>query len=319
MSAQGSALDTLRAVEPMLATTADRPVDGPEWVFEPKLDGIRLLAARDGDRVALVTRNGKDHSDRYPELLDELAAQPVGRFVVDGEVVAFDGGLTSFGRLQQRSGLRGDLARRNSVPVHLYLFDLLWLGAEDLRPAPLLERKDRLRTALEFGDALRYCTHSTGSGPELLAHACAAGWEGLMAKRVDRPYRGGRSTAWLKLKCVADQELVIGGFSDPKGGRSRFGSLLVGHHDDTGLRYAGRVGTGFDQRTLERVGDLLAAREQSECPFVDPPTERDLHWVRPDLVCQVGFTEWTSSGRLRHPRFLGLREDKPASEVRRDG
>jgi bifunctional non-homologous end joining protein LigD len=311
-------MDARLPVEPMLATTADRPVDGPDWVFEPKLDGIRLLATREGDRVQLLTRNGKDHSDRYPELVDALAAQPHDRFVVDGEVVAFDGNLTSFGRLQQRSGLRGELARRSGVAVHLYLFDLLLLGDEDLRPLPLLERKARLHAGFVFDDPVRYSTHSTGSGPELLAHACAAGWEGLMAKRVDRPYRAGRSSAWLKLKCVADQELVIGGFTDPKGSRSRFGSLLVGHYDDSGLRFAGRVGTGFDQRTLDHVGDLLAAREQSDCPFVEPPTGRDLHWVRPDLVCQVGFTEWTASGRLRHPRFLGLREDKPASEVRRE-
>lgn len=305
-------------VEPMLATTADHPVVGDQWVFEPKLDGIRLLAERRGDRVRLLTRNGKDHAERYPELVDVLGAQPLPDFVADGEVVAFDGNLTSFGRLQQRSGLRGDAARRSGVAVHLYLFDLLLAGGDDLRPAALVERKERLRTAIEFVDPLRYCTHSAGNGPELLEHACAAGWEGLMAKRADRPYRGGRSTAWLKLKCVASQELVVGGFTDPKGGRSRFGSLLVGHHDDEGLRFAGRVGTGFDQRTLDQLGDLLLAREQPDCPFVDPPSGRDLHWVRPDLVCQVGFTEWTSSGRLRHPRFLGLREDKPASQVRRE-
>ncbi len=311
-------MDEPLPVEPMLATTADSTVDGPEWVFEPKLDGIRLLAARDGGRVRLLTRNGKDHSERYPELVDALGSQPHDRFVADGEVVAFDGNLTSFQRLQGRSGKRGDAARHSAVAVHLYLFDLVHLDGVDLRPSSLLDRKERLRSSFAFTDPLRYCTHSTGKGPELLDHACAAGWEGLMAKRVDRPYRGGRSTAWLKLKCVADQELVIGGFTDPRGSRSRFGSLLVGHHDDEGLRFAGRVGTGFDQQTLDRLGDLLAAREQPESPFVDPPTGRDLHWVRPDLVCQVGFTEWTTSGRLRHPRFLGLRDDKAPSEVRRE-
>ena len=306
-------------VQPQLATLVEDPVEGEEWVFERKLDGVRLQVVRDGDEVRLFTRSEHDRSSTYPEVVDALAAQPSEQFVLDGEVVAFEGSVTSFSRLQQRSGLRDpDEALASGIAVTYYVFDILHLDGEDCRGRPLRERKQLVRDALCFDAPLRLCTHRNGAGPELLADACGRGWEGLIAKRADRPYRSGRSRDWLKLKCVAEQELVIGGFTEPHGSRTGIGALLLGYHGQDGLRYAGRVGTGFDEATLTRLSDELSRRERATSPFADAPDGPGTHWARPDLVCQVAFTEWTSGGRLRHPRYLGLREDKRAQDVVRE-
>jgi DNA ligase D-like protein (predicted ligase) len=206
------------------------------------------------------------------------------------------------------------------VPVFLYLFDLPRFAGEDLRDLPLRERKARLRRALRFGGPIRFNPHRRGEhGEELFREACSKGLEGVMAKRADSPYRGSRSRDWLKLKCHAEQELVIGGFTAPKGSRTEFGALLVGYYDDGKLRYAGKVGTGFDHATLASLGAEMRKREQDESPF-EPfkPIPPGTRWTRPELVAQIGFTEWTRDGRLRHPRYLGLRDDKPAREVVRE-
>ncbi|MFP4513725.1 MAG: non-homologous end-joining DNA ligase [Acidimicrobiales bacterium] len=304
---------------PMLATLVEDPVEGEEWVFERKLDGIRLMVVRDGPSLRLFTRNRLDHTDRYPDLHDVLIDQPSDQYVLDGEVVAFEGARTSFARLQRRSGRAGSGdAGTSPIAVKLYVFDLLHLDGEDRDRLPLRERKSMLRRAFDFTDPLRFCPHRNSVGPELLEQACEAGWEGLIAKRASSTYRSGRSRDWLKLKCVARQEMVIGGFTEPRGSRSRFGALLVGYHDNGRLVCAGRVGTGFDESMLAELGDLLDARERDDPPFDDPPDGREVHWVEPDLVCEIGFTEWTRDGRLRHPRFLGLREDKDAAEVVRE-
>lgn len=304
---------------PMLATLVDEVVQGQDWVFERKLDGIRLVVVRDGDRVRLVTRNRLDRTARYPELEEALAAQACDRFVADAEVVAFDGTTTSFSRLQQRSGLTGQEALDTGVAVRLYLFDLMHLDGDDLVDRPLRERKALLRRALEFHDPLRFCAHRNADGQAYLEEACRRGWEGLIAKRADSRYRTGRGRDWLKLKCVARQEVVIGGWTDPQGSRAGLGALLVGYHDDSGaLRYAGRVGTGFDEARLGELSALLGSRGRSTSPFSAAPEGSGVHWVTPDLVCEVGFTEWTGGGRLRHPRFLGLRDDKDPAEVVRE-
>jgi len=302
----------------MLATLVDEPVEGDDWIFERKLDGIRLLIVRDHSSLHLYTRNEIDHTDRYPELHDALIDQPCDRYVVDGEVVAFDGDRTSFARLQGRSGLSDpEKIEATGIAVKLYLFDLVHLDGEDRDEVALRDRKTLLRDAFDFDDPVRFCSHRNADGPAFLEQACRDGWEGLIAKRADSEYRSGRSRDWLKLKCTARQEFVIGGFTDPTGSRSRFGALLLGHHRDGELVFAGRVGTGFDEQTLEELGDELERRERSDSPFVDAPDD-DVHWVRPDLVCEVGFTEWTDDGKLRHPRYLGLREDKAAEDVVRE-
>lgn len=308
--------------EPELATlTRDRFSD-PAWMYERKLDGERCLAFRDGDQVRLMTRNRKMVSSTYPELVEALGAQQSGDFVVDGEVVAFENGQTRFAQLQQRMQQgrpSADLIR--SVPVQYYLFDVLWADGTDLRPQPQRERKERLHQLLDFADPLRFTEHRVGDGVEFYQEACRQGWEGLIAKRADAPYQAGRTKDWLKFKCENNQELVIGGFTDPQGTRTGLGALLLGYYDSDGqLVYAGKVGTGFNQQTLHLLHDELSAMVQDRSPFErgDLPRERGVHWTRPRLVAQIGFSEWTTDGRLRHPRFQGLRRDKSPAEVIRE-
>jgi bifunctional non-homologous end joining protein LigD len=308
--------------EPELATlTRDRFSD-PAWMYERKLDGERCLAFRDGDQVRLMTRNRKMVSSTYPELVEALGTQQSGDFVVDGEVVAFENGQTRFAQLQQRMQQgrpTADLIR--SVPVQYYLFDVLWADGTDLRPRPQRERKQRLHQLLDFADPLRFTEHRVGDGVEFYQEACRQGWEGLIAKRADAPYQAGRTKDWLKFKCENNQELVIGGFTDPQGTRTGLGALLLGYYDSDGqLVYAGKVGTGFNQQTLHLLHDELSAMVQDRSPFErgDLPRERGVHWTRPRLVAQIGFSEWTTDGRLRHPRFQGLRRDKSPAEVIRE-
>jgi bifunctional non-homologous end joining protein LigD len=301
-------------IEPMKAVLADKPFSDPNWIFERKLDGIRCLATRDGSGVQLVSRTGRRMNHEYPTIVEALEREPADDFIADGEIVAFENGITSFSRLQRRG--------RERVPVFLYLFDLPRLAGEDLSRLPLRERKARLRRALEFGGPVRFNPHRNGEhGEQLYREACEKGLEGVVAKRADSPYlSGGRSHDWLKLKCHAEQELVIGGYSAPKGSREEFGALLVGYYDGDGtLRYAGKVGTGFDHHTLRTLGQQMRKLEQDESPFERfKPIPPGTHWVRPELVAQIGFTEWTRDHRLRHPRFLGLRDDKPARDVVRE-
>jgi bifunctional non-homologous end joining protein LigD len=305
----------------MKAVLSDRPFSDPGWVFERKLDGVRCLASREGGSVRLVSRTGRNMNGSYPELVEALERERCDDFVADGEVVAFEGAITSFARLQGRMQLSDpQAARRTGISVYLYVFDLLRLDGEDLRSLPLRERKARLRRALSFHGPVRFTPHRNERGEELFREACRKGLEGVIAKRADSPYRsGGRSRDWLKLKCHHEQELVIGGFTAPKGSRTEFGALLVGYYEDGDLRYAGKVGTGFGQKTLADLGRRMRHVEQDEPPFVEVhPIPRGTRWVRPELVAQVAFSEWTRDGRLRHPRYLGLRDDKPARDVVRE-
>jgi DNA ligase D-like protein (predicted ligase) len=307
-------------IEPMKAVLTDEPFSDPHWIFERKLDGVRCLARRQGGAVRLVSRTGREINRSYPELVEALEHERCDDFIVDGEIVAFSGEVTSFERLQRRMQLSDPgTARRSRIPVFLYVFDLLWHAGEDVRPLPLRRRKARLRQALSFHRPVRFTPHRNESGEELFREACRKGLEGVIAKRADSPYRSGRSRDWLKLKCHAEQELVIGGFTAPKGSRTEFGALLVGHYEDGDLRYAGKVGTGFGRSTLADLGRRLRELEQEEPPFVDArPIPPGTRWVRPELVAQIAFAEWTRDGRLRHPRYLGLRDDKPAREVVRE-
>ncbi len=297
-------------VEPMKAVLTDTPFSDPDWIYERKLDGIRCVAIKDETRARLVSRNGLSLDARFPEVVTALDGDTAGGFVVDGEMVAFEGSQTSFARLQQR-GERG-------VAVFLYVFDLLHLAGHDTTALPLRARKRLLRRALPFDGPVRLTPHRNRDGEGLFRDACRKGWEGVIAKRADSPYTHARSRDWLKFKCSAEQELVIGGYTAPRGSRTDLGALLLGHYDDGRLRYAGKVGTGFTQATLRDLAAQLAPLRRDRSPFADPVRERDATWVEPRLVAQVGFTEWTRDGRLRHPRFLGLREDKAAEEVVRE-
>jgi DNA ligase D-like protein (predicted ligase) len=308
-------------VEPELATLTEERFADPGWVYERKLDGERCIAFVSGSGVRLMTRNQKSANASYPELAEALSARAAAGVVVDGEVVSFDGDATSFALLQQRIHVAHpstELIAR--IPVYFYLFDIMFAGGTDVRERPLRERKELLRGQLSFADPLRFTEYRTGDGVAYWKQACQDGWEGIIAKRADAPYRAGRSRDWLKFKCVAGQEFVIGGYTDPRGSRAGFGALLLGYYDADGrLVYAGKVGTGFDQRTLDDLHDELVSLEREDPPFQRGKLPRSgVHWVEPRLVAQVGFSEWTTDGMLRHPRFQGLRRDKQPSDVVRE-
>jgi bifunctional non-homologous end joining protein LigD len=308
-------------LDPELATLTQDRFSDPGWIFERKLDGERCLAFRSGAAVRLMTRNQKEDTTTYPEIAAALAAQPDADFIVDGEIVAFDGGQTRFARLQQRLGVRHPEPQLLAeVPVWYYIFDVLWADGRDLRALPLRERKPILRGMLDFEDPLRFTEHRDADGEEYFRQACASGWEGVIAKRADAPYQAGRSRDWLKFKCDSGQEFVIGGYTDPHGTRTGFGALLLGYYDpEHKLVYAGKVGTGFSRRTLDNLHARLAGLEQAHPPFDrGTPPRSGVHWVRPRLVAEVGFSEWTTAGQLRHPRFQGIRDDKDAPAVVRE-
>jgi bifunctional non-homologous end joining protein LigD len=307
-------------LEPELATLTPDRFSDPGWIFERKLDGERCLAFRQGCGVRLMTRNKKQITGTYPELVAALAAQPDVDFIVDGEIVAFAGRQPSFARLQRRMHeANPDPELVSSVRVHFYLFDLMFAAGHDIRGLPLRERKDLLRRLVSFEGPLRFTPHRNGDGIGYWRQACGKGWEGVIAKRADAPYRGGRSRDWLKFKCERRQEFVIGGYTDPAGARTGFGALLLGYYDARGrLAYAGKVGTGFDGRTLASLHATLAGLERARPPFLDGDLPRaGVHWTEPRLVAEIAFAEWTETGQLRHPRFRGLRRDKdPAGVIR---
>jgi DNA ligase D-like protein (predicted ligase) len=298
-------------IEPMLATLTEERDLGDGWVLERKLDGIRCLAFATGGRVRLVSRTRKP-----------LDFPPVGRAleglgedaVIDGEVVAVDrdGEPLGFQALQRR--------RLDAGSVALWAFDLPWRGAADLRGRPLSERRAQLERLVRPGGAVALSEVLAGPSRAAYERACTAGWEGVIAKRADGPYRSGRSRDWLKLKCLLEQEMVIGGFTEPQRSRVGLGALLVGYYEAGRLRYAGKVGTGFDARTLRDLRERLGALEVADAPFGEPvkPLPKGTHWVAPELVAQIAFAEWTGAGRLRQPRFLGLREDKRPRDVVRE-
>ena len=303
-------------VAPQLATLVAAAPAGDEWLHEVKLDGFRILARVARGRARLLTRNRQDWTDRFAPVAEAAAALPVKEALLDGEVVAFDrDGVSSFQALQE--GAEG----RSLAYV---AFDLLFLDGRDLRARPLLERKKALARLLRGRRGrVRYSEHVVGSGPAAYARACRKHLEGIISKRASAAYTAGRGPAWLKVKCVARQEFVIGGYTDPEGARAELGSLLLGVHDREGrLLYAGRVGTGFTQAILADLGKRLRRLAQPTSPFAPEgprPAARGAHWVKPVLVGEVAFTEWTRDGLLRHPAFAGLREDKPAAQVVREG
>jgi bifunctional non-homologous end joining protein LigD len=304
---------------PMLATLTDARFSDPDWIFERKLDGERAVVVRHGRRLRLLSRNRKDLADTYPELAEALAAEACDDFAADGEIVAFEGALTSFSRLQRRMQIADpEAARASGVAVYYYLFDMMHLDGWSLEGLAVRRRKALLKRALSFADPLRYTPHRNRAGEAYFREACEKGWEGVIAKRAAAPYCHGRSRDWLKFKCAKGQELVIGGFTEPKGSRVGFGALLVGYYADGELRYAGKVGTGYNDAFLKEFRKRLEALRRKTSPFADDVTERGAGWVSPDLVGEFGFTEWTRDGKLRHPRFLGLRRDKAAEDVVRE-
>jgi bifunctional non-homologous end joining protein LigD len=310
----------------MLARAGELPPRQEDWGFEVKWDGVRAIAYSEPGRLRLESRNLRDITASYPELKRLNRALHHHEAVLDGEIVAFgDDGRPSFERLQSRMHIASEAqARRRAegAPVTYVIFDLLWLDGHSLMDLPYAERRERLAELELDGDQWKVPAHHVGAGTALLEATRAQGLEGIVAKRLDCPYQPGRrSPGWVKVKNVARQELVIGGWLPGEGRRrERIGALLVGYHDDAGaLRYAGRVGTGFDDRELDRLAGLLAERERPDSPFEgEPRPPKGAQFAEPDLVCEVEFTAWTRDGMLRHPSYKGLRDDKPAVEVVRE-
>ncbi len=309
-------------IPPMLATLSDDPPPTGGWLYEPKLDGVRVLIFSSGGRVRLFSRNRKPLDSAYPELVEALTIAVRGDAVLDGEVVAIDPrrGVSSFALLQQRMQLRDPVrAARSGVPVLLYLFDVLYYEGIDLTGLPLVDRKAVLRDVVWYDDPIRFTPFRTTGSARMYRDACSRGAEGIIAKRAESRYVGTRSAEWLKIKCVLQQEFAIGGYTAPQGSRERLGALLVGYYDGKALRYAGKVGTGYDRATLEMLHRKLTPLHRRTSPFAPGPIPAgSVQWVTPRLVAQIGFGEWTEAGLLRHPRDLGLREDKAAREVRRE-
>lgn len=307
---------------PMLATLTDERFDDPDWIYERKLDGIRALAfVEDGD-VRLMTRNRKNRNATYPDLVDALEGLQPRDGIYDGEIVAFDGDVTSFSRLQERSQVQDETeARRRAkrVAVYLYLFDVLHIAGRDVTGLPLRARKKLLKRAIDYGDRIRFLSHRNETGVAFWEEACGKGWEGVIAKDGTSAYVHGRSKKWLKFKCVNEQELVVGGFTEPEGERVGFGAMLLGYYEDGDFVYAGKVGTGWDDETLRELRGRMDRLERKTSPFDrGEPDAKDVHWITPKLVAEIGFTEWTDDGRLRHPRYLGLRGDKDPEDVVRE-
>ena len=307
--------------QPMLATLTKQVFSDADWVYEPKLDGQRSLLWRKGTTVRLLTRNEKDRTAHYPDLARAILADRTPPLIADGEIVAFDGDVTSFSRLQGRmQNARPNPAQVAGVPVYFYLFDLIWFDGYDLSDVSLLARKAILRDAFVFDDPIRFSEHLDEDGETAFRAACEKGWEGLVAKRGESPYTHGRSKDWLKFKCSNEQELIVIGWTEPRGSRSGLGALLVGYHEDGELRFGGKVGTGFNEQTLTKLSARLRRLERSTSPLRDTKgiAAKGVHWVRPSLVAQVGFAEWTPDGKLRHPRYLGLRDDKSPDQIVRE-
>jgi bifunctional non-homologous end joining protein LigD len=306
--------------QPMLATLTKNYFNDAGWIFERKFDGVRCLIFKDGAKVNLKSRNRNSMNKSYPELLDPIKDLAPSQLILDGEIVAFKGNYTSFEKLQSRIGLASaQKARATRVKIYIYIFDILYFDGYDLTKLPLITRKTILKKAVRLSGALRYTVHINEHGADYFPQACSKKWEGLIAKKRDGVYEHKRSRNWLKFKCVANQELVIAGYTDPAGSRTGFGALLMGYYKNGALHFAGKVGTGFSTQFLQEFGKKLQKIEITKNPFSSHNLKRSnldtIHFVKPIYVAEIGFEEWTRDNKLRQPRFLGLRPDKKAKDV----
>jgi len=294
----------------MLATLSPSVVEGPEWVFEEKYDGIRALAGRERGRVRMWSRMLQDLTGGFPHVVEAVATLPGGDLLLDGELVALDATGVSRFQLLQRRGAAG------ASPTRYAVFDLLELEGKMLMRRPLGERRSALERLIgRRTDPFFVSRRLVRDGKAAYREAKRLGWEGIIAKDEESPYEPGmRSRYWRKVKVRKESEFVIGGFTAPKGGRQHLGALLVGLYDGPKLRFVGKVGTGFTQKTLDMLAAKLERLRTGRSPFDPPPRMRDATWVRPKLVAQLAYAEWTADGKLRQPAFLGLRTDKDPKE-----
>jgi bifunctional non-homologous end joining protein LigD len=318
-----------RFIQPMKPRLVEKPPAGGDWSYELKFDGIRALAIKIDKKVSLLSRNENELAGSFPEIVDALKTLPVRECVIDGELVALDEeGRSSFQLLQAR-----EIEGKKS-PIYFYVFDLLQLDGKSLISLSLEPRKQILeQICSDAGDPVRFSGEIGGDATALLREVKRRGLEGIIGKQRNSIYEPGRrSGAWIKLKCVNEQEFVIGGYTPPAGSRKYFGAIMVGYYEDKKLVFAGKVGTGFTAKSLSMLHKKFQAERRDDCPFVDLPSKqngqwmqgirpsmmRKVHWIDPVFVCEIKFTEWTRDGKLRAPVFLGLREDKKSSEVGRE-
>jgi bifunctional non-homologous end joining protein LigD len=291
-------------VKPMLATLVRKAFHQPGWIYEEKYDGYRILAYKEGDRVALVSRNGNDRTATYATVARAIHQLSMRTVLLDGEVVAFDShGISRFQLLQEGQA------------TTYAVFDCLYSDGRDLRGEPLTTRRAAAESALDTMKGLMISRRMPDNGLEAYKIAKKKGYEGIVAKDLSSPYIESRSTKWLKVKVHQEEEMVIGGFTKPEGSRRYFGALLLGAYENGKLRYVGKVGAGFNENTLASLYRKFKPLVQSKPPFVDPPREKDVTYLRPKLVAQISFQEWTADRKLRQPVFLGLRDDKRPEEV----
>ncbi|MFP4461976.1 MAG: non-homologous end-joining DNA ligase [Thermotogota bacterium] len=304
-------------ISPMLATLTHDHFSHENWIYERKLDGERCLAFKSDKNLKLLSRNKKKLNSRYPEIIYSLMKMQADNYIIDGEIVAFDGNITSFSKLQERMHLTSKKeVKQSDVEVFYYIFDICYADGYDFSSLPLTERKNILKNLLSFNEPVRILDYQEKTGEKYLSEACKKGWEGLIAKKKDSEYIHSRSKKWLKFKCSKRQELIIVGYTEPQGERKGFGALLMGYYSQGKLVYAGKVGTGYTDDFLEQFSQRLRKIETKRSPLDNQEiNEDDVHWVHPEMVGEVAFTEWTDSGKLRHPSFLGIREDKEPEQV----
>jgi bifunctional non-homologous end joining protein LigD len=293
-------------VKPMLATLVKNAFDKPGWVYEEKYDGYRILAYKEGGRVTLLSRNGNDRTGTFADVADAVGKLPSRTLLLDGEVVAFDSKRVS----------RFQLLQNSKTGTSFAAFDCLYQDGRDLRALPLAERRVILEGVLKKRGLIFVSSRLAGNGLEAFEVAGKKGFEGLVAKDSAAPYVEGRSNKWLKVKVHQEDEFLIVGYTQPAGARKHFGALLLGAYDDGKLRYVGKVGTGFDQKSLARLYKMFQPLIREKSPVVDPPREKDLTYLAPRLVAEIAYEELTADKKLRQPVFLGLRDDKPARDVK---
>lgn len=307
------------AIKPMLATLVDKAFSNPDWLFETKWDGVRAVCFIKNGNARFVSRNQIEMTAQYPELAGIAASVEATNVILDGEIVALDEhGVSRFQLLQPRLGRKnsGEIGRMMSTTrLAYYVFDVIYLDGFDLTSCLLLDRKATLERILKSSKNVRYSDHIIAEGEKLYEAIAKVPLEGIIAKRLDSTYVQKRSSDWLKIKTSLESEVVVGGYTEPRNSRSYFGALVVGLYSEGKLHYVAHTGGGFNQKTLERVYKLLQPLKTKDCPFVDAPkTNEPVQWVKPKLVAQVKFSEWTADRRMRHPIFLGLREDKKPQE-----
>lgn len=305
-------------LDPMLATLTKTHFDDRNWIYERKLDGERCIVYCDEEQnIRIKSRNKKTLNEKYPELVRALEKQDRGSYIVDGEIVAFEEGVTSFSKLQKRMHLNDQSSSDRNIDVYLYLFDVLYVDRYDVRDLPLKERKKILKSLFDYKTPIYYTEHRKEHGKEYFKEACEKSWEGLIAKDYDSRYVSSRSKKWLKFKCQNRQEFIVIGYTAPKGDRKGFGAILIGYYEHDRLKYAGKVGTGFDDDMLVDLKEKFDKTKAEENPLSaeEVPDVKEVTWLEPRIVSEIRFTEWTEDGKLRHPSFKGIRDDKNPKDV----